>query len=160
MARIDFVTGAPEKYAHLVELLSTVPERLRSVAANAAAASWGAAPREGGEWTAQHTLAHMALYAQKNGVFIRQMATMTDPARLPFDEAAETAALEARPSAELVALVESEVSKTADLLSGTPDAAWGRPGSIRGARRSLRQQVQSHAEHLQEHVDQIADALG
>lgn len=160
MARIDFVTGAPEKYAHLVELLSTVSERLRAVAANAAAASWTAAPREGGDWTAQHTLAHMALYAQKNGVFIFQMATMSDPARLAFDEAAETADLEARPSAELVALVESEVSKTVDLLSGTPDAAWGRPGSIRGARRSLRQQAQSHAEHLQEHVDQITDALG
>ncbi len=160
MARIDFVTGAPEKYAHLVELLSTVPERLRAVAATASAASWTAAPREGGEWTAQHTLAHMALYAQKNGVFIRQMATMSDPARLPFDEDAETAALEARPASELVALVEAEVAKTVDLLSGTPDAAWGRPGQIRGARRSLRQQVKSHAEHLQEHVDQITDALG
>lgn len=160
MSRIDFVTGAPEKYVHLVEALATVPERLRSVAANARAASWNAAPREGGEWTAQHTLAHMALYAQKNGVFIFQMANMTDPARLPFDEEAETAALENRPTAELIALVESEIGKTVELLSGTPDAAWGRPGSIRGARRSLRQQVQSHAEHMQGHVDQIADALG
>lgn len=160
MSRIDFVTGAPEKYAHLVEALATVSERLRSAASRARAGSWDAAPREGGEWTAQHTLAHMALYAQKNGVFIRQMATMTEPARLAFDEAAETAALEARPVAELIALVESEVGKTVDLLSGTPDAGWGRPGSIRGARRSLRQQVQSHAEHMQGHVDQIADALG
>ncbi len=160
MSRIDFVTGAPEKYAHLVDALSTVPERLRSVAASARSASWGAAPREGGEWTAQHALAHMALYAQKNGTFIRQMATMTEPARLAFDEDAETVALEARPVAELIALVEAEVGKTVDLLSGTPDAGWGRPGMIRGARRSLRQQVQSHAEHLQGHVDQIADALG
>ena len=160
MSRIDFVTGAPEKYAHLMEALSTVLERLRAVASNAGAASWTAAPREGGEWTAQHTLAHMALVAQKNRVFIHQMATMTEPARLPFDADAETAALEGRPTAELIALVESEVGATVDLLSGTPDAAWGRPGSIRGARRSLRQQVQSHAEHLHGHVDQIADALG
>jgi hypothetical protein len=160
MSRIDFVTGAPEKYAHLVEALATVSERLRSVAASAGPGSWTAPPREGGEWTAQHTLAHMALYAQKNGVFIYQMTTMTEPARLAFDEDAETAALEARPAAELVALVEAEVGKAVDLLSGTPDAAWGRPGTIRGARRSLRQQVQSHAAHLHGHVDQIADALG
>lgn len=160
MSRIDFVTGAPEKYAHLVEALATVPERLRAVAATARPGRWTAEPHAGGEWTAQHTLAHMALYAQKNGTFIRQMATMTEPARLPFDEADETADLEALPTAELVALVESEVGKTVKLLSGTPDAGWGRPGSIRGARRSLRQQVQSHAEHLQGHVDQIAEALG
>ncbi|MSQ30372.1 MAG: hypothetical protein EXR68_07805 [Dehalococcoidia bacterium] len=159
MSRIDFVTGAPEKYAHLVEAVSTVSERLRSVTSTARAAAWTAPPRES-DWTAQHTLAHMALFAQKNGVFIHQMATMTEPARRAFDEDAETAALEARPAAELIAIVESEVGKTVDLLSGTPDAGWGRPGSIRGARRSLRQQVQSHAEHLQEHVDQIADALG
>ncbi len=158
MARIDFVTGAPEKYAQLVEALATVSERLRGVAASAG--SWTAAPRDGGEWTAQHTLAHMALYAQKNGVFIHQMATMTEPARLAFEENAETATLEARPASELIAIVLSEVGATVDLLSGTPDAAWGRPGSIRGARRSLRQQVQSHADHLQEHVDQIAEALG
>ena len=160
MARIDFVTGAPEKYAQLVEALATVSERLRGVAANARAGAWTTAPRDGGDWTAQHTLAHMALYAQKNGVFIHQMATMTEPARLAFDEDAETAALEARPVSDLIAIVLSEVGATVDLLSGTPDAAWGRPGSIRGARRSLRQQVQSHADHLQEHVDQIAEALG
>ena len=160
MARIDFVTGAPEKYAQLVEALATVSERLRGVAANARAGAWTTAPRDGGDWTAQHTLAHMALYAQKNGVFIHQMATMTEPARLAFDEDAETAALEARPVSDLIAIVLSEVGATVDLLAGTPDAAWGRPGSIRGARRSLRQQVQSHADHLQEHVDQIAEALG
>ena len=160
MARIDFVTGAPEKYAHLVESLATVSERLRGVTATVRASAWTAAPHEGGEWTALHTLAHMALYAQKNGVFIHQMATMTEPARLAFDEDAETAALENRTPADLIAIVESEVGKTVELLSGTPDAGWGRPGSIRGARRSLRQQVQSHAEHLQGHVDQIADALG
>lgn len=160
MSRIDFVTGAPQKYAHLVEALSTVPERLRAVASQARPGGWTAVPQGGGEWTAQHTLAHMALFAQKNGTFIWQMAKMTEPARLPFDEAAETAALEARPTADLIALVESEVAQTVDLLSETPDAAWGRPGSIKGARRSLRQQVQSHAEHLQGHVDQIAEALG
>lgn len=160
MARIDFVTGAPEKYAHLVESLATVSERLRGVTANVRASAWTAAPREGGEWTALRTLAHMALYAQKNGVFIHQMATMTEPARLAFDEDVETTAIENRPPADLIAIVESEVGKTVELLSGTPDAGWGRPGSIRGARRSLRQQVQSHAEHLQGHVDQIADALG
>ncbi|TAJ16859.1 MAG: DinB family protein [Dehalococcoidia bacterium] len=160
MSRIDFVTGAPEKYAHLVQSLSTASERLRSATANARGSAWTSPPREGGDWTAQHTLAHMALYAQKNGIFIRQMATMTDPARLPFDEDAETAALESRSAADLIALIESELGKTVELLSGTPDAGWGRPGTIRGARRSLRQQVQSHADHMHEHVDQIADALG
>lgn len=157
MTRIDFVTGAPEKYAHLVESLATAPHRLAEVMRGVSSAQ---ARREvAGGWSINQILGHTLLFASKNGVFIHQMATMTDPARAPFDDEAESAVLAQRDTQALVAEIEQEIAKTVELLSRTPDAAWGRPGFIRGGRRSLRQQVKSHADHMHEHIDQIEAVL-
>ncbi|MFA7298009.1 MAG: DinB family protein [Dehalococcoidia bacterium] len=157
MSRIDFVTGAPEKYAHLVEALATVATRLRATVEGKRDAELRREPE--GAWSAHHVLAHMALFAQRNGVFIHQMGTMTDPDRLPFDEEAETKAWMGKPAAGLIDVIEEEIAKTVEFLSGTPDASWGRPGKIRGARRSLRQQVESHGNHMAEHIEQIRTIL-
>jgi hypothetical protein len=158
MARIDFVTGAPEKYAHLVEALATVATRARAAVEGHREAELRRDPAGGG-WSPHRTLAHMALFAQRNGVFIHQMGTMTDPDRLAFDEEAETQALLGKSPAALLDLIEDEIGGTVAFLSVTPDASWGRPGRIGGARRSLRQQVASHGSHMAEHIDQIATAL-
>jgi hypothetical protein len=158
MARIDFVTGAPEKYAHLVETLATVATRTRATIEGHREAELRRDPAGGG-WSPHHVLAHMALYAQLNRVFIHQMGTMTDPDRLGFDEEAETQALLVRGPADLLDLIEAEIGGTVAFLSVTPDASWGRPGRVAGARRSLRQQVAAHGDHMAEHIDQIAAAL-
>jgi hypothetical protein len=157
LTRIDFVTGAPEKYAHLVESLSTAPQRMADVMRGVTAPQARREVAEG--WSINQILAHTLVFASKNGVFIHQMATMTDPARAPFDEDAEVAALSTRETKSLVAEIEREIAKTVELLSRTPDAGWGRPGFIRGGRRSLRQQVKSHADHMHEHIDQIEAML-
>lgn len=158
MARIDFVTGAPEKYAHLVDALATVAPRLRESMAGARDMDLRREPTDG--WSVHRILAHLALYAQRNGVFIHQMGTMTDPIRLDFDEEQETQRLLSLGTAALLASIEEEVARTVDFLSGTPDASWGRPGRLpRNGRRSLRQQVESHIRHFEEHIDQIRETL-
>jgi uncharacterized damage-inducible protein DinB len=160
MSRIDFVTGAPQKYAHLVDSLATVPDRLRRAVAGRSAGDLRREPA-GGDWSAQRVLAHLAVYAHHNGVFIHRMVTMWDPERAAFDEDAlidQHGYLRMEPN-DLLQLIDDEVSKTVDFLSETPDAAWGRRGMVAGASRSVRQQVQRHIDHFQEHIDQVAALL-
>lgn len=158
MSRIDFVTGAPEKYAHLVERLATAPERLRSVLAERTASELRVVPGEG-EWAIPRILAHMAVLAERNGVFIHQMGTMTDPERLAFSEPEEASRLEQLNLNALVEKISTDLGGTVAFLSHTPDASWGRPGRKNGLRRSLRQEVTTHAEHMHEHIDQIERLL-
>ena len=161
MSRIDFVTGAPLKYAHLVDRLSTVPDRTRQAVGRAGSGDLRREPAGGG-WSAQRVLAHMAVYAHHNGVFIHRMVTMYDQNRTPFDEDAivEHEGFLRMDPANLVRYIDDEVSKTVDFLAETPDAAWGRRGMVNGASRSVRQQVQRHIDHFEEHIDQVAELLG
>lgn len=156
MSRIDFVTGAPERYADLVEGLATVSLRLRDAVAGASTAQLSRETTD--EWSPARIMGHMLLYARANGIFIRQMATMTDPDRAAVEES-ESEILAKWEASRLLDEIEAALGDTVDLLSVTPDASWGRPGRIRGARRSLRQQVKSHTDHMNEHIDQIAGAL-
>lgn len=158
MSRIDFVTGAPEKYAHLVDRLAEAPVRLRSITRGQNQAALRRDPGNG-EWPISRILAHMAVMAQRNGLFIYQMATMTDPARAPLDEDAEAGRLQHQNPLMLVDLIEAELGKTIALLSHTPDASWGRPGRKNGLRRSLRQEVETHGKHMHEHLDSIEALL-
>lgn len=154
MSRIDFVTGAPEKYAHYVDSLATLADRTRAVLAGRTSADLTRDPGNS-EWSAQRVLAHMAHYARANGVFIHQVATMTDPLRAPFPPGHEDPDLVAMNGAALLDALEQELAQTSDFLAGTPDASWGRPGRIRGTRRSLRQIVAAHINHLEEHIEQL-----
>jgi hypothetical protein len=160
MARIDFVTGAPEQYAHLVDRLATVPDRVRSAINGASGADLASTPA-GEEWPVQRILAHMAIYAHVNSVFIHRMVTMYDSQRMPFDEEAmiEEAGYLSAPPEGVLAVLEDEVGRTVRFLSETPDAAWGRRGMVRGYSRSVRQQVQAHIAHLEEHIEQVRRAL-
>ncbi len=156
MSRIDFVTGAPEKYAHLVDALAIVPERLRQAVAGRRDAELRREAPDG--WSAVRILAHMRLYAERNGVFIHQMGTMTDPIRQPFEEASSEDYLTLG-GERLADDIEREVGQTVAFLSLLPDASWGRPGRVASGRRSLRQQVQAHTDHLNEHLAQIEAVL-
>lgn len=155
MSRIDFVTGAPEKYAHLVEALATVPERLRDTLAGQSAGSLRQQPPDG--WSVVRILQHMLLYAARNGVFIHQMGTMSEPRRIAFEET-DAEAYPTDPQ-RLAEMIEQELGQTVAFLSRLPDASWGRPGLLPAGRRSLRQQVQSHTEHMDEHIAQLQAAL-
>lgn len=158
MSRIDFVTGAPEKYAHLVDALATVPDRLRMVLRGRTAAELRREPAEG--WPIVRILAHMRLYAERNGVFIHQMGTMTEPVRAPINEEEDAAPFVGAGPERLVDEIEVEVGRTVAFLSHLPDASWGRPGRLPAGRRSLRAQVQAHTDHLNEHITQIESLLG
>ena len=153
----DFVTGAPEKYAYLVDALSTLGERTASTLAGRNAADVRHAPSGG--WSAQQVLAHMAFLGRENRIFIRQVATMTEPERRAFPSGYDDTELAQRPTAELLSMLGADLAQIVELLSHTPDAAWGRPGYVRGARISLRQLVASHIAHFEEHLGQIAQVL-
>lgn len=162
MSRIDFVTGAPEKYMPLVQELSLIPDRVERLVAGYTARDLQRAPAEG-EWGANRVLAHMISYALHNGEFIRQIAWMTDPRRRAWDEEAEVAAQgwTNKNGATLAEALREPIAETIELLSSTPDAGWGRPGTVPGrGRRSLRQQLRGHIDHLNEHIDQVEQLLG
>ena len=83
--RIDFVTGAPEKYADIVDALSVVPSRYQQALGRVADAAMRVEPAEPeGAWSPQRILAHVTFLAEANEVFIHQQATMTDPVRKAF----------------------------------------------------------------------------
>ena len=152
--RIDFVTGAPEKYAHLVDRLSTAPDRLRQAVAGRSATELRREPADG-NWSVARILAHLAVVVQRNGVFIYRMGTMTDPERMPFSEDDEAKRLQHSNPESLVASVEASVGEIVAFLSHTPDASWGRPGRKNGLRRSLRQEVETMGDHFDEHIAEI-----
>lgn len=166
MSRIDFVTGAPERYMHLVEALGAIPDRLERVLAGHSTGELRTAPA-GDEWAAARILSHMISYARHNHEFIHRIVWMTDPIREPWDEDAEEQGWESLDGAALVADLREAIGETVQLLSETPDASWGRPGIAggRGAehgggtRRSLRQQVGGHTEHLEGHLAHIEELL-
>ncbi len=153
--RIDFVTGAPEKYADLVDALSRIPNQYRDALAGASDATMRAEPSDGG-WSAQRNLAHAVFLAEANDVFITMMAKMTLPVRKHFESGHVAEELEPLSLAELLDRFEAAMGHTVELLSHTPDAAWGRPGEVRGKRYSLRQMVVIHIEHLGDHLAEIA----
>ena len=157
MSRIDFVTGAPEKYAHLVDRLSVVPGRYRAALDRVADAAMQATPPDC--WSPQRILAHVAFLAEANDVFIYQLATMSEPTRKAFPSGYEAIELEALPAGDLLQRIEEALGRTVALLALTPDAAWGRPGYVRGLRRSLRQQVEGHAHHFDEHLAELQRLL-
>ncbi len=161
MSRIDFVTGAPERYIGDVRALAAIPDRLRDVLAGHTTAQLRGAPAEE-EWAPVRVLAHLLSYARHNGEFLHRIAWMEEPVLVPWDEAEEVererwARLD---GGRLLALLRAEIDGTVALLSVTPDASWGRPGiHPLGGRRSLRQQVRAHVRHLESHIDQIERAL-
>jgi hypothetical protein len=161
MSRIDFVTGAPQKYMPLVQELSLIPERVEALLAGRNSRDLQQLPAEG-EWSAARVSAHMASYAIHNGEFINQIAWMTDPRRRPWDEDAEVASMgwAGKGGDVLAEAIRAPIAETIELLSGTPDASWGRPGTVPGrGRRSLRQQVRAHIDHLDEHIEQLGALL-
>ena len=152
MSRIDFVTGAPEKYMPMVEELASIPDRL-SIILDRLNSNEFRQSRDP-EWSPARILNHMISYAKYNGEFINQMAWMTDPTRREWDEESELSMQDN--SSQLLQSLRDELSATIELLSHTPDAQWGRPGSINNyGRRSLRQQLRSHIDHLNNHTTQI-----
>ncbi len=161
MSRIDFITGAPEKYTPLVQDLTRVAERLEPIVASYTGRDLQKAPSEA-DWAPSRVLAHMISYAIHNGEFINQIVWMTDPRRRAWDEDAEVSSegWTNKNGAALIEALREPLNETIELLSGTPDASWGRPGTVPGrGRRSLRQQVQAHTEHLNEHIDQVEALL-
>jgi hypothetical protein len=161
MSRIDFVTGAPERYIGDVRALGAIPDRLRSVLAGHTTAQLRRALAEG-EWPPVRVLAHLLSHARHSGEFIQLIASMQEPTLVPWDEAEEVERerWERLDGGRLLALLRAEVEGTVELLSVTPDASWGRPGiHPLGGRRSLRQQVRAHIRHLESHIEQIEQAL-
>ena len=161
MSRIDFVTGAPERYIGEVRALATVPDRLREVLSGQAVEDLRRVPSET-EWPPVRVLAHLLSYARHTGEFIYRIAWMQEPLLVTWDEAEEVEreGWDRLEGAELFARIRAEIEETVALLSVTPDASWGRPGlhPVWG-RRSLRQQVRTHVHHLEEHIAQIERVL-
>jgi uncharacterized damage-inducible protein DinB len=158
-SRIDFVTGAPEKYADLVDALAVIPNKYRAALAGVSDGAMRAEPADGG-WSAQRNLAHVVFVTEANDVFIHQMAKMTNPVRKAFPVGYVAEDLENHSLATLLQRLDDAIGRTVTLLGHTPDAAWGRPGEARGMRRSIRQMVVYHIAHFDEHLAEIAKLAG
>ena len=88
MSRIDFVTGAPERYIGEVRALAAVPDRLREVLSGQAVEDLRRVPSET-EWPPVRVLAHLLSYARHTGEFIYRIAWMEEPLLVTWDEAEE-----------------------------------------------------------------------
>ena len=161
MSRIDFVTGAPERYIGDVSRLAAIPNRLHEVLAGHTTIELQHSPGDG-DWTPVRVLAHLLSYACHTGEFINRIVWMQEPTLVQWDEVEEVEreGWVRLDGGRLLALLRAEIERTVDLLSETPDAVWGRPGiHLIGGRRSLRQQVRQHIRHLESHIEQIEQAL-
>ena len=162
MSRIDFVTGAPIRYAENVSLLSDIPnlvkkalgeEKIREEDAQAIDAHSNES-----DWSAHRVLCHMRNYSYNITLLISRMLTDTDPKQIQWNE--NTEYLELNQSEKALLNINSQLKENIErlvvMLSKTPDAAWGRAGThLYLGRVSVKQLVKWHYNHLLQHIEQI-----
>jgi hypothetical protein len=162
MSRIDFVTGAPIRYAENVSLFSNIPnlvkkalgeEKIREENAKAIDAHSNET-----DWSSHRVLCHMRNYSYNITLLISRMLTDTDPKQIQWNE--NTEYLELNQSEKALLNINSQLKENIErlvvMLSKTPDAAWGRAGThLYLGRVSVKQLVKWHYNHLLQHIEQI-----
>ncbi len=169
MARIDFVTGNAQRYLPDVETLAAIPDRVEELLAGRSSAELRRAPAarddqdaQGDEWSPARIIGHLISYARHHGERFHNMAWMTDPVFVEYDDEQEARenAWQSSDGARLLDSLREAIAGTVDVLKDLPDASWGRAGIHPSAgRRSIRQQLRLNLDHYDEHIAQLQGAL-
>ncbi|MDG1989750.1 MAG: hypothetical protein P8J51_00535 [Dehalococcoidia bacterium] len=164
MSRIDFVTGAPIKYAENVSQLSSIPnlvkKALREEKMGQSKDNAIDALSDEAEWSSHRVLCHMRNYSYNITLLIKRMLTDTDPKQIHWNENKEYTELKQSEKAllNIHSQLKGNIESLVIMLSETPDAAWGRAGThLYLGRISVKQLVKWHYNHLLQHIEQIAN---
>jgi hypothetical protein len=160
--RINFVTGATQRYVADVEALASMPGRLEA-AVEALPVGAMRVPTTEGELSPARTIGAMIEHARQTGENLYRMAWMTDPVLKPTEPntSDDTHSWEARNAERLVTWFSEAVAESVHLLKELPDSSWGRPGqSPVSGRRSIRQTVREAVAFYDAEVRRIEAARG
>ena len=160
MSRIDFVTGAPIRYAEIVSdianLSNLIKEALKKVNAEEKSEKDTTISEE--EWSTHRILCHMLNYSSNINLLITRMLVDTDPKQIKWNENDAYIDLKQRdkPTASIFNQFKENMEELVTTLSKTPDAAWGRSGNhVYLGKISVKQLVKWHCNHIMQHISQI-----
>jgi|TARA_B110000438_G_scaffold218598_1_gene211470 hypothetical protein len=162
MSRIDFVTGAPIKYAENVSQLSDIPSLVKKALGEEKTREENVkaidAHSNETDWSSHRVLCHMHNYSVNITLLITRMLVDTDPKQIQWNE--NTEYIELGQSEKALFNINSQLKENIErlvvMLSKTPDAAWGRAGThLYLGRVSVKQLVKWHYNHLLQHIEQI-----
>ena len=163
MSRIDFVTGAPIRYAEIVSdvanLSNLTKKAIEQKGAEKKSKKYTSSNEE--EWSTHRILCHMLNYSSNINLLITRMLVDTDPKQIKWNENSiyENLKQKEKPTISIFNQFKENIEELVATLSKTPDAAWGRSGNhVYLGKISVKQLVKWHCNHLVQHINQINDS--
>ena len=163
MSRIDFVTGAPIRYAEIVSDVANLSNLTKKAIEqkDAEKKSKKDASSNEEEWSTHRILCHMLNYSSNINLLITRMLVDTDPKQIKWNENSiyENLKQKEKPTISIFNQFKENIEELVATLSKTPDAAWGRSGNhVYLGKISVKQLVKWHCNHLVQHINQINDS--
>tara|TARA_Y100000996_G_scaffold266079_1_gene209353 strand:+ start:2584 stop:3075 length:492 start_codon:yes stop_codon:yes gene_type:complete len=163
MSRIDFVTGAPIRYAEIVSDVANLSNLTKKAIEQKDAEKKSKKDTSSNEeeWSTHRILCHMLNYSSNINLLITRMLVDTDPKQIKWNENSiyENLKQKEKPTISIFNQFKENIEELVATLSKTPDAAWGRSGNhIYLGKISVKQLVKWHCNHLVQHINQINDS--
>ena len=160
MSRIDFVTGAPIRYAAIVSDIAKLSNLTKKALEefDAEEKNEKDATNNEEDWSTHRILCHMLNYSSNINLLIKRMLIDTDPKQIKWNEndAYNNLKQQEKPTASIFNQFKENIEELVTILSKTPDAAWGRSGNhIYLGKISVKQLVKWHYNHVIQHIHQI-----
>ena len=163
MSRIDFVTGAPIRYAEIVSDVANLSNLTKKAIEQKDAEKKSKKDTSSNEeeWSTHRILCHMLNYSSNINLLITRMLVDTDPKQIKWNENSiyENLKQKEKPTISIFNQFKENIEELVATLSKTPDAAWGRSGNhVYLGKISVKQLVKWHCNHLVQHINQINDS--
>ena len=163
MSRIDFVTGAPIRYAEIVSDVANLSNLTKKAIEQKGAEKKSKKDTSSNEeeWSTHRILCHMLNYSSNINLLITRMLVDTDPKQIKWNENSiyENLKQKEKPTISIFNQFKENIEELVATLSKTPDAAWGRSGNhVYLGKISVKQLVKWHCNHLVQHINQINDS--
>ena len=162
MSRIDFVTGAPIRYAEVVSNIASLSNLTKKALDEVSLEENNNkkdATNSETEWSTHRILCHMLNYSSNINLLIMRMLVDTDPKQIKWNEndIYNNSNQKEKPTASIFNQFKENIEELVTTLSKTPDAAWGRSGNhIYLGKISVKQLVKWHYNHVMQHINQIS----
>ncbi|MFL2634297.1 MAG: hypothetical protein ACJ0J6_00440 [Dehalococcoidia bacterium] len=163
MSRIDFVTGAPIRYAEIVSDVANLSNLTKKAIEQKITEKKSKKDTSSNEeeWSTHRILCHMLNYSSNINLLITRMLVDTDPKQIKWNENSiyENLKQKEKPTISIFNQFKENIEELVATLSKTPDAAWGRSGNhVYLGKISVKQLVKWHCNHLVQHINQINDS--
>ena len=163
MSRIDFVTGAPIRYAEIVSDVANLSNLTKKAIEQKITEKKSKKDTSSNEeeWSTHRILCHMLNYSSNINLLITRMLVDTDPKQIKWNENSiyENLKQKEKPTISIFNQFKENIEELVATLSKTRDAAWGRSGNhVYLGKISVKQLVKWHCNHLVQHINQINDS--